>query len=175
MISPVHHAVRTATLADHKRTEESFAATLARLPESYGPYLQTHARAFPAVGRALAQVWDWSPWQERWNDLSDDLAKLGLAPPPAVELAPLRSAAEGLGMIYVLEGSRMGSALLLKSIPSELPTAYLRGGLNTAPWHRAKALLDDALSETEADVIAGARAAFRAFESAARAHLGRSA
>ena len=169
MISPVHLAVRTATLPDHKRTEESFAATLARLPDSYGPYLQAHASAFPAVGRALAPVWDWAPWQERWHDLSADLAKMGLAPPPAVELAPISSAAEGLGMIYVLEDSRMGSALLLKSIPSELPTAYLRGGLNMAPWLRVKALLDEALSETEADVIVGARAAFRAFERAARA------
>lgn len=172
MISSVHHAVRTATLGDHKRTEESFAATLARLPASYGPYLQTHASVFPAVGQALSHAWDWAPWQERWNDLLDDLAKLGLTPPPTVDLAPIRNPAEGLGMIYVLEGSRMGSALLLKSIPGDLPTAYLRGGLNIAPWHRAKALLDEALIETEADVIAGARAAFRAFESAARVHLG---
>lgn len=166
------HAVRAATLDDHKRTEESFAESLSQLPQSYGRYLQAHASAFPAVGRALSQAFDWSPWRERWNDLADDLAKLGLTPPPAVDLAPIRNPAEGLGMVYVLEGSRMGSAIILKSIPSALPTAYLRGGLNTGPWHRVKDLLGQAASATEADVIAGARAAFRAFETAARTHLG---
>lgn len=168
MTQSVIDAVRAATASDHRRTEESFAGALAALPASYGAYLQAHALAFPAVGRALSAGFDWQPWQDRWDDLQQDLRALGLDAPRAMPLNPAASAAEGLGMAYVLEGSRMGSAVLLKSIPEHLPAAYLRGGLALAPWRRLKDLLAAADPATSDAVIAGARKAFNAFSIAAQ-------
>ncbi|MGE3334113.1 MAG: biliverdin-producing heme oxygenase [Rhodospirillaceae bacterium] len=169
-LQSVIDAVRTATAIDHKRTEESFAVALSRLPSSYGAYLRIHAAAFPAVGRALSAELDWSPWQDRWNDLQDDLRSLGLQAPTAHDVARAASPAEALGMVYVLEGSRMGSAIILKSIPDALPAAYLRGAINVEPWRRLREMLTQADPRESRGVIAGARAAFAAFREAALAH-----
>ena len=78
--------LRAATADDHRRTEESFAAGLEAFPDSYGAFLLAHARAFPAVGRALAFGLDWPAWRARWHDLESDLAALDLDPPPALTL-----------------------------------------------------------------------------------------
>jgi heme oxygenase len=161
--------LRLATADDHARTETGFAAGLAALPESYGDFLLAHARAFPAVGRALSVALDWPAWRARWQDLEADLAALDLDPPPVLTIAPVASRAEGLGMAYVLEGSRLGSTLLLKSIPAGLPAAYLSGGNDRAPWRRLLDLLETIDPADEAAAIAGARAAFGAFRAAAPA------
>jgi heme oxygenase len=159
--------LRAATADDHRRTEAGFAAALADFPDSYGDFLTAHAMAFPAIGQALAAALDWQPWRDRWRDLAADLAALDLDTPRALTLPPATSAAEALGMAYVLEGSRLGSALLLKSVPAGLPRAYLAGGSDRAPWVRLQVLLGAADPADEAAAIAGARAAFQAFRAAA--------
>ncbi len=175
MIKSVLDAVRAATLADHQRTEDNFASLLAGLPNTYASYLLVHAAAFPAVGRALAPMAEWTPWELRWIDLQADLKSLGLAPPVPLDIAPARTADEALGMIYVLEGSRMGGALILKSIPDDLPAAYLRGSLDVSPWKRLKDILAGAEPDRADGVVAGARTAFGAFSTAAHAHTVRAA
>jgi heme oxygenase len=161
--------LRAATADDHHRTEDTFAASLAALPDSYADFLQSHARAFPAIGRALSGQFDWAPWRARWHALAGDLAALDLDPPPALSLDPCTSRAEALGMAYVLEGSRLGSTLLRMRIPAGLPAAYLEGGNDRAPWLRLLALLDTVEPQGEPAAIAGARGAFRAFRDAAAA------
>lgn len=175
MTQSVIDAVRMETASDHKRTEESFAEALSALPESYGQYLQIHAAAFPAVGRALETAFAWAPWQERWIDLQEDLRRLGVSKPSPLDVNPAASPAEALGMAYVLEGSRMGSAIILRSIPEALPTAYLRGGSNVAPWHKVKGMLTEADPRDCQGVVTGARTAFAAFRTAALGHVGRHA
>ncbi len=164
--------LRAATADAHRRTEQSFAAALADLPDSYGGFLRAHAAAFPAVGRALAARLDWAPWSTRWRALQSDLAALDLDVPAEVALGPALSAAEALGMAYVLEGSRMGGLILLKSVPADLPCAYLAGARDRAPWLELQALLGAAEPGSETAAIAGARRAFDAFRRAAEAHLG---
>jgi len=159
--------LRAATADDHRRTEDSFAAALADFPDSYGAFLLAHARAFPAVGRALAFGLDWPAWRARWHDLESDLAALDLDPPPALTLPAAASRAEALGMAYVLEGSRLGGTLLLNRVPADLPAAYLGGANDRRPWLLLLALLETIDPADEAAAIAGARAAFSAFRAAA--------
>jgi heme oxygenase len=171
-VQDIRAKLRAATAEEHRRTEASFAPVLATLADSrgcdsYGAFLLAHARAFPAIGRALSAGLDWPAWRARWHDLAADLAALDLDPPPALTLAPATSRAEALGMAYVLEGSRLGSALLLQSIPAGLPTAYLNGGNDRAPWLRLLGLLETIDPADEAAAIAGARIAFGAFRAAA--------
>ena len=161
--------LRAATADDHRRTEAGFAAFLDDLPDSYGDFLQAQAMAFPAVGQALARQLDWPCWAARWQDLLADLLELGRKAPRAVTLAPATGPAEALGMAYVLEGSRLGSAMLLPRIPADLPRAYLQGGRDRAPWQLLQQRLEAAGPEAELSAIAGARAAFRAFHRAAEA------
>ena len=162
--------LRDATADDHRRTEDSFAAVLDGLPDSYGDFLLAHAAAFPAVGRALSATFDWSPWIARWDGLKADLATLRLDLPQPLTLAAATSRSEALGMAYVLEGSRLGSTLLLQRIPGGLPAAYLGGGHDRAPWLALLAELETIAPQQEAAVIAGARIAFGAFRAAAE-HL----
>jgi heme oxygenase len=161
--------LRAATADEHRRTEDSFAAHLADLPDSYGKFLLAHARAFPAVGRALASGLDWPAWRSRWHDLEVDLAALDLDPPPALTVAAAASPAEALGMAYVLEGSRLGGMVLLQRIPADLPAAYLAGARDRAPWRQLLRLLEAVDPAEWKAAIAGARAAFRAFRDAAEA------
>jgi heme oxygenase len=171
-VQEIRAKLRAATAEEHRRTEMSYGAVLAGLsdsrdPESYTAFLLAHARAFPAIGLALEGWLDWPAWRARWQALQSDLAALDLDPPPALTVAPVASRAEALGMAYVLEGSRLGSTLLLKRIRVGLPTAYLSGGNDRAPWQRLLALLDTIDPADEATAIHGAHAAFRAFRDAA--------
>jgi heme oxygenase len=159
--------LRAATADDHRRTEESFAAFLTALPHSYGDFLQAHARAFPAIGRALSAGLDWPAWRQRWHDLESDLAAFDLDPPPALNITAAAGRAEALGMVYVLEGSRLGSSLLHRRIPAGLPAAYLRGGNDRTPWLLLLAQLETVGRPDQAAAIAGARTAFGAFRAAA--------
>jgi len=171
-VQDIRARLRAATADEHRLTEASFAAVLATLADSrgsnsYGAFLLAHARAFPALGRALSAGLDWPAWRARWHDLEADLAALDLDPPQALRIPAARSPAEALGMAYVLEGSRLGSTLLLNSIPIGLPTAYLNGGNDRAPWRRLLGLLGTIDPADEAAAIAGARIAFDAFREAA--------
>jgi heme oxygenase len=171
-VNDLRAKLRGATADEHRRTEEAFAAALAGFPDSYGDFLRAHAAAFPAVGRALEARLDWAPWSARWRDLEADLAALRQAAPAPVALDPAASLGEALGMAYVLEGSRMGGMILLKSVPVDLPHDYLAGARDRGPWLQLQALLAAAAPDMEAAAIAGARRAFDAFRRAAEAHLG---
>jgi heme oxygenase len=161
--------LRAATAEDHRRTEHSFADWLAAMPDSYGGFLRAHARAFPALGRALSAGLDWPPWQSRWQALRTDLAVFDRDPPPELNVTAAASRAEALGIAYVLEGSRLGSAVILQRVPPGLPTAYLSGGRDRAPWQRLLALLETVDPTDAGAAVAGACRAFRAFREAAAA------
>src|SRR5690606_26887428 len=57
--------------------------------------------------------------------LLHDLAALGRAGPDTAPLPPIESAEDALGAIYVLEGSRLGGALLKRSLPPSFPAEFL--------------------------------------------------
>jgi heme oxygenase len=171
-VQEIRAILRAATADEHRRTEGSFAAILVglsepRKPSSYVAFLLAHARAFPAVGRALAAGFDWPAWRIRWHALERDLAALDHDPPPVLSVAAAASRAEALGMAYVLEGSRLGSALLVTRVPAGLPTAYLGAGKDRAPWALLLTLLETLDPGEQGAAIAGAHAAFRAFREAA--------
>jgi heme oxygenase len=161
--------LRAETAAEHRRTEAGFAAVCAALSDAhcYGAFLLAHARAFPAIGRALSAGLGWPAWPARWRALESDLAALALGAPPALTVAPAASRAAALGMAYVLEGSRLGAALLLARVPAGFPAAYLAGGQDRAPWRRLLGLLETIDTDEAAAAVAGAKTAFRAFRAAA--------
>jgi heme oxygenase len=171
-VQEIRAKLRAETAEEHRRTEMSYGAVLAGLsdsrdPESYAAFLLAHARAFPAIGLALEGELVWPAWRARWQALESDLAALDLDPPPTLTVTPAASRAEALGMAYVLEGSRLGSTLLLERIRAGLPTAYLSGGNERAPWQLLLASLETIDRSDVPAAIAGAHTAFRAFRAAA--------
>lgn len=61
-------------------------------------------------------------WHERRRTMAlrSDLNLMGLAIPEPAQVTPFRGEAEVLGAIYVLEGSRLGGAVLIRTVLDDL-------------------------------------------------------
>ena len=171
--------LRAATRQDHDRVDLLGGAFDFARPSDYQAFLRAHAAVLPGVEAALdsAPLGDLPPsWMQRRRTaaLAADLAALGLAPPPqAATPLSLPDHATRLGALYVLEGSRLGGAVLRRRLAAsqpEAPDAYLAHGAGQPYWRSFLDWLDSQLlngPETEA-AIDGARQVFRAFEAAFR-------
>ena len=94
---------------------------------SYRAFLIAQAAAFLPVERALTEagaaelVPGWTKTL-RSPRLIDDLAALGISDIPEVAAPTYGDEAATLGGLYVLEGSRMGAAVLERMVPADFPT-----------------------------------------------------
>ena len=171
-------ALREATAACHDRVDVAFGRFDLSDAADYGRFLRAHARAFlpaeAALDAAAAETLlpDW-PDRRRSGWLKADLAALGLDAPAPLD-APVPATAPAIwGMLYVLEGSRLGGAMLARSVAAGLPKSYLDSGQPGADWRNFLAALEVALADTVA--LEAARQAaehlFALFERAARTEL----
>ena len=171
-------ALRSSTAESHARLDALFSTFDLADPLDYGLFLQAQASAFVPMeealdaGGAARVVADW-PARRRAPALSADLEALGLPMPPPVAVPELPTEAAILGALYVLEGSRLGGALLVRSVPEGLPKTFLTPG-NPAAWRAFVTLLDQRLSSGAALAQASdaAASAFNAFALSASQVLG---
>lgn len=75
--------------------------------------------------------------------LAADLAALAVAMPEAMPLPPADEAA-AWGTLYVVEGSRLGGALLARAVPAQWPAAYLGAVHPTGGWRAICTAIDAA-------------------------------
>ncbi|WP_144635594.1 biliverdin-producing heme oxygenase [Bordetella genomosp. 13] len=104
----------------------------------------------------------------------DDLRDLG-APPPREDAVASRNVTmpEGLGWLYVSEGSTLGAAFLFKEVQAKLGLSAEFGARNLAAYPEGRAVVwrrfvqaldsDEIGVDTHDAVIAGAHAAFDRF------------
>lgn len=92
-------------------------------------------------------------------------------PSPVIKAVPTPSPAFGAGLLYVLEGSRLGARVLARRVRragSDLPLAYLAHGEDEDLWRSFLTWLEArpkvGLRTDEAE--AGARYGFRCFSAA---------
>lgn len=169
--------LRAATDAAHRRLDAGFAAHDLTRRVDYGAFLTAMYRAFAPLETWLDGVDpedlppDWAE-RRRAEALRADLSGLGLAIPegPGAVALP-RDGAPGL--LYVLEGSRLGGQVLLRQVlasPDPMVRGnarFLRHGEGLRLWPGFVAwLAARPMSESEA-AIQGALAAFAAFEAVA--------
>jgi heme oxygenase len=117
---------------------------------------------------------DW-PARERRFALERDLAALGIELPPARACAIPGDAGSVFGWAYVLEGSRLGARLILRSVAASPDpdvrggTGFLRQGEGMGLWRSFVAALSaiDDDEEAIARACAAARAGFGRFLAAA--------
>jgi len=134
--------LRAATAAQHEGVDALFSRFDLSDPTSYGAFLTAHARALPAVERALAGVSDQPSFDPRTPLLENDLAALGLSAPVPLPFSTPTSRAQALGMLYVIEGSRLGGAILARRVPAGLPHAYLSATHAPGAWRAFGEMLD---------------------------------
>ncbi|WP_407525011.1 biliverdin-producing heme oxygenase [Methylobacterium oryzisoli] len=176
----VHAVLRSRTEAAHRRLDAAF--DLARLPERgpYGAFLRASAAALiPLEARldaseAASVLPDW-PARRRGAALLADLAGLGEPCAPASPIGGLFDRDTLLGVLYVLEGSRLGGAMIRRAVLDGGDPAvcanlrYLDHGRRQRLWPSFLARLDRAAPDEAGlrRMTEGALAAFAAFERAA--------
>jgi heme oxygenase len=175
--SSARAALRAATAAYHDRVDAVFSRADLADPDGYGRFLQAQAGAYLPVEAALdragaaAVVPDW-PARRRAHALRADLAALGLAPPEDTADVAFDDPAAVLGGIYVLEGSRLGGALLARAVPAHFPKAFLAPG-DSAAWRRLLHIIEHTLisADVHTSAVESASRVFMLFESSGRRYL----
>lgn len=177
----IRDRLRDATAETHAALDREFGAYDLTRRTGYRRFLAANAAALLPLEQALERsgvrqiMPDWEQ-RARSHAILADLAFFADSARP-LALDGLLDRDRLLGTLYVLEGSRLGARVLVKlAMRSADPdvraaTAYLRHGEGRGLWPSFLSLLErEGASADEAELIAGADAAFAMFaEAAARA------
>ncbi len=168
------------TAPAHERVDTAFSRFSLTDPVGYRLFLQAHHAVLPVCERALAAsgaaglLADW-PSRVRAPALLADMAAVGVGPGPEVPaLAPLSPAA-AFGMMYVLEGSRLGGAVLARRLltnPDErcrTASRYLLHGEGLRLWPNFVTAMERSphVTQDPQSVVASALQTFGLFAAAA--------
>ena len=176
----VRAALRAATADAHARVDALFSRFDLASESGYRDFLIAQAEGFLPVETALDQAHaetflpDW-PERRRGDLLRADLAALNVTlPEPFPVPSFLSIKASMLGAIYVLEGSRLGGAVLKRTVPGHFPRRFLEARQAAGSWRHLLQTLDDLLIRPD-DLDAACAVAtevFARFRIAAEARLG---
>ena len=163
-----HSLLRAATAINHAAVDEAFSAYDLSEICSYREFLTAHAAALIPLEQKLSNSGVVLPrWIPRMPLLKADLRFLRSrlpTPPPIVEDF---SAAMLHGVLYVVEGSRLGGRVLSQRVGTGLPKAYLCAVHAKGDWRSFLAAFDaagDISSSSWLDeAVMGAKFAFDRF------------
>lgn len=166
----VRFALRARTATLHETVDNAFAVFDLKDRGSYAAFLLAHARVLPAVEAALQGL---DRLKARGPLLLQDLADLDVLPPADGRDVPCFVGAEPVGALYVIEGSRLGNAMMAKQVPAEWPSRYLGAAHASGEWRDFMAWLDSC-GEGQPDVwldeaVRGAATVFQMFQEAGQA------
>jgi heme oxygenase (biliverdin-IX-beta and delta-forming) len=171
--------LRSFTHDSHRALDRELTSFDLTRTSGYRRFLQVTAAALVPLEAALSRAGvsymlaDWGQ-RSRCEAILKDLAAIGGKMQPLPFEGSL-NVSQAWGVMYVLEGSRLGAKVLLRGV-ADLPhargaTAYLRHGLRERLWQSFVVLLESRPCDPadEVDVMDGARLAFDHFTQAARA------
>lgn len=140
-------ALRAATAAAHERVDARFGTYDLKDRGDYIRFLVEHARAVGGAEAYLERAHPHLAWRARLPLIAADLAALGqsLPDPAPFSLAPDPGIADGV--VYVLEGSRLGGQLLARAVGADLPAAYLGATHLPGEWRDLRHGLDALAAE----------------------------
>jgi heme oxygenase (biliverdin-IX-beta and delta-forming) len=163
--------LREATCAQHRALDEQLARLDLGDAVCYRSFLEATAAALLPLEALLvrsgvaAEFIDW-PQRRRADALRADLlATGGSVQPLSLEMSSL-SRAEMFGMLYVLEGSRLGARVLLHRVPVHIAaTRYLSAG-DPSSWPTFLAHLESTRLAGESAMTRTAVQTFEIFQRA---------
>lgn len=171
--------LRCATTPLHHQVDAAFSAYALHTRDGYSDFLLAHARALFGLELALEGAGierllaDW-PQRRRRDALRHDLLALDLAVPTPLTLPDTLDNATCWGLVYVLEGSRLGARLLLEQVdktpwPGQLDALhYLQHAGDSTLWPRFLSQLEQAAGGLDAAAVCrGAELGFQLFITAA--------
>jgi heme oxygenase (biliverdin-IX-beta and delta-forming) len=172
----VRDRLRASTAALHARVDRAFSILLQHAGDGYGGFLSASAAAVLPLEQSLheghieAVLPDWEH-RSRATALMSDLDALGVPVPQLrsfTDASHRHHEAYQFGILYVLEGSRLGARSLLRErekLGIRGPTRYLSHGQGLPLWQTFVARLEASrpASENFEMTLAGAIAAFELF------------
>lgn len=169
-----HDVLRAYTAPAHARVDRAFSRFDLTRQESYVLFLQAHGRVLPPLEAILGHS-GLPCWRPRTGCLRRDLAAFGRDLPAPCDVSRTSDTARKFGLLYVIEGSRLGGRLLLRSVDPGFSSHYLSAVHEPGEWRAFTDALDARSKGEDADwldgVIAGACEAFRLYEAGATAVL----
>lgn len=163
-------SLRAETRTEHEAIDSAMSCLDLTNSVDYAVFLDIHRVSL----RHLQQDWrpsDCSDFAAMTRCLEADLRGLGAAPstaPPATRKS--LTAAGQLGVAYVIRGSRLGSAVLRRRVPSTLPTSFLDFS-PALSWHsfnhELQQITATANDDQTSEIRAGAKLSFGVFTRAA--------
>jgi heme oxygenase (biliverdin-IX-beta and delta-forming) len=170
--SPAHRILREATSEMHASVDLIFSLFGLADAHCYAAFLKAQARALLPVElwldtKAHAVAPDWSQ-RRRGPALMADLVSLTASVPQGELFAVSDDRASVAGVLYVVEGSRLGSRVLAKRVPPALPRAYLAATPPPGHWPSLLSKLDDVVIDraSRTAAIEAALSVFARFERA---------
>ncbi|BEV00265.1 biliverdin-producing heme oxygenase [Novosphingobium olei] len=164
--------LRDSTRDDHARVDDAFASFRLSDRSSYADFLAAHGRALLPLERWIGAGALLPGWRGRSEAVVEDLHALAEPVPEAPALEWPRDEAARLGALYVLEGSRMGAAVLARDVSDDLPNGYLTSRAAPGQWQALLTLLESKGSEGGTPwrqrALEGASRAFALFHAAAQ-------
>jgi heme oxygenase len=165
-----HEFLRENTRDCHTRVDAVFARFDLSDAASYRDFLISHALAVSPIEGVLSGIRSLPRWRPRLALLEADLRGLGDRVPSPPSFVQASGLGEMAGLLYVIEGSRLGGGMLAKRVGEGLPTSYLSAVHQQGEWRGLLAAIDaQAAAEPSAwldDALAGARRAFDLFAEA---------
>jgi len=139
--------LRAITRDAHDRVDAGFSKFDLSTVEGYADFLVAQAAAFLPVEAALDRAGaeellpDW-PQRRRGDALKSDLERLGRDVPEPMTPPDFSDAASVWGGLYVLEGSRLGGAILHKAVGADFPTSFLDPPQEKGLWRQFVAAVE---------------------------------
>jgi len=123
-IGSVHQALRAATRDDHASIDRMLLSFDLSKAEDYRIFLSIHAAALVTI-QTDWRLQDSDDFERMLRCVRADLKTLGCAVTTPPSSPRPSSLAKGLGIAYVVRGSRLGAAVLRRGVVGNLPTSYL--------------------------------------------------
>jgi heme oxygenase len=168
---PAHAIVRCRTAATHSLIDAAFSRFNLGDRRSYVAFLQAHARVVLPIEAVLSDEAQLPPWRPRTALLARDLDALGYRLPMSVAQSEPWCLAAKFGLLYVLEGSRLGNRILLRRAGASFSTHYLRAAHEPGEWRAFTEALNGRAEQENATwleaVVAGATNGFQLYASSA--------
>ncbi|MDI6652725.1 biliverdin-producing heme oxygenase [Gluconobacter japonicus] len=163
--------LREVSRTIHEQVDRAYSGFSLSDAASYTAFLQAHGRVLPQVEAWLKTVVKLPSWRERTEYLRSDLVELGHDLPECLDWQPPSGIGAPLGVLYVLEGSRLGGKMLAAQVGEGLPHTYLSAGHEKGGWpaflQTLRERLQDADDGYRQSVMDGVTSAFDLFRRAA--------
>lgn len=141
-MTPAMAQLRARTAHAHAGVDAAFSAFDLGNETQYCAFLRAHARALPVAETIIATTDGLPPTRLRAPLLAADLAALKQSMPPPMIFTGHGHGGQAWGILYVVEGSRLGGRVLERRVGVGLPNAYLATGHEPGEWRRFGTAVD---------------------------------